>query len=104
SNHSLTPAVAINGVKRPDAKHIVREIGQKLDRGQPPKFVMRTQQRERADRVRTPQLEFFSLILRQGFRNKEVAPEPIRQTKGGCNPKRETWIDVARQSANCRSE
>src|SRR4029077_3051065 len=78
SDHSLAPAVAINRVKRPNAKHIVREIGQKLDRGQPPKFVMRAQQRKRADRVRTPQLELFSLILRQGFRNEEVTPEPIR--------------------------
>src|SRR5438094_880653 len=43
SNHSLTPAVAINRIKRPHAKNIVREIGEKLDCGQSPKFVMRTQ-------------------------------------------------------------
>src|SRR5437773_12109381 len=65
---------------------------------------MRAQQRKRAHRVRTAQLELFSLISGQGFRNEEVTPEPIRQAKSCCNPKRQTRTDVARQSTNRRAE
>src|SRR5947207_13254883 len=41
SDHRLRPLVAIDRVKRPDYEHFMRDVGEKLQRGQLPQFWMR---------------------------------------------------------------
>src|SRR5436190_6513322 len=65
---------------------------------------MRAQQRERAHRIRTTQLESYSLTSGQRIRNEEVTPEPIRQAQNCYNPKGQTRTDVARQPTDRRTE
>ena len=60
ANGQLVPGVSIHGVKRPDAKNVVRGVGEKLNRGQSPKFMVRAQQNERADRIGPAQRERFA--------------------------------------------
>src|SRR2546430_7183187 len=61
---------------------------------------MRTQQHERADRIRATQRKWFSPILGQRFRNEEKSPEPIGQAQRRRRPECETWIGIAQQSSN----
>ena len=59
---------------------------------------MRTQEHERADRVRAAQSEFFSPFERERFRHEKKSVEPIRQTQAGRDPERQPRIRVPKNS------
>src|SRR5438128_1283811 len=104
SDRSLAPRVAINRVERPDHEDFVRDVGEKLQRGELPQFGVRPEQDERADRIGAAQREFFAMFLSQRFRHKQKSVKPVRQAESGRNPERQTRTDIPKWTADTRSE